>query len=216
MSEIALLAVLTKRLVAVEKGLGALAREPGPAGKDADPVDTQALAQQVLALVKVPEPLAPPTAEEVAALVVVPEPLQPAPPPTAEEVAALMVVPKAADGQDGKRGPRGERGPVGPVPDHEWDGTKLRFQTEQGWGDFVDLQGARGKAGASGTMVIESDQQAIFERSLLVDPSRPVAYAGFAKRIKRMDYTVYPPTITIASTNDLTADWAERADLAYQ
>ena len=68
-----------------------------------------------------------------------------------------------ADGRDGARGkdgPQGvpgvdgERGPMGPMPKHEWQGTKLRFQQNEGrWGKWVDLQGKPGKAGAGGVFV---------------------------------------------------------------
>lgn len=43
---------------------------------------------------------------------------------------------------------RGEQGPKGDKPDHEWKGTKLRFEKPDGsWGKFVDLKGADGKGG---------------------------------------------------------------------
>lgn len=57
-------------------------------------------------------------------------------------------------GERGPRGPKGERGERGPMPDHEWQGTKLRFEKPGGgWGEFVELRGpkgARGDRGASG------------------------------------------------------------------
>lgn len=43
------------------------------------------------------------------------------------------------------------KGDTGSTPDHEWDGTKLRFQKPDGsWGEWVDLQGERGKPGKDG------------------------------------------------------------------
>lgn len=61
-------------------------------------------------------------------------------------------------GRDGARGPVGPRGPAGkdgergPMPDHEWSGTKLRFQKPDGeWGKFVQLRGPKGDAGNPGT-----------------------------------------------------------------
>lgn len=52
------------------------------------------------------------------------------------------------DGIDGFDGKEGKRGPVGHTPQHEWDGTKIRFQTEEGeWGEWVDLRGPIGPAG---------------------------------------------------------------------
>lgn len=36
------------------------------------------------------------------------------------------------------------------MPEHEWDGTSLRFQQPWGWGSWVDLEGPRGPAGERG------------------------------------------------------------------
>ena len=59
--------------------------------------------------------------------------------------------PKGDKGDKGDQGPPGPRGPVGPVPEHEWEGTKLRFEKPNGrWGDFVDLRGPVGPAGRGG------------------------------------------------------------------
>lgn len=68
------------------------------------------------------------------------------------------------DGKDGQRGPKGEKGdngedgrdgspgPIGPMPDHQWDGTRLRFEEPDGdWGKYVDLRGPQGDRGASGS-----------------------------------------------------------------
>lgn len=50
-----------------------------------------------------------------------------------------------AKGEKGDRGPQGE---AGPAPDHEWQGTKLRFRKPSGkWGKFTDLKGEPGKEG---------------------------------------------------------------------
>ncbi len=62
-----------------------------------------------------------------------------------------------AQGARGERGPQGERGPkgdkgdtgdTGPAPDHEWDGTRLRFRKPTGrWGAYSDLRGPAGLRG---------------------------------------------------------------------
>lgn len=58
---------------------------------------------------------------------------------------------KSIQGPRGPQGPQGEPGPMGPMPDHQWDGTRLRFEEpEGGWGKYVDLKGQPGTAGASG------------------------------------------------------------------
>src|SRR6266498_1541868 len=41
-------------------------------------------------------------------------------------------------------------GQVGPMPRHQWRGTELRFELPDGWGPFVELQGADGKPGIQG------------------------------------------------------------------
>lgn len=52
-------------------------------------------------------------------------------------------------GPQGDKGGKGEKGDPGPAPDHEWQGTKLRFKKPNGkWGKSVDLKGAEGKGGA--------------------------------------------------------------------
>lgn len=56
-------------------------------------------------------------------------------------------------GQQGERGPRGligPRGEVGPMPEHEWDGTSLRFEEPDGWGEWVNLKGEKGDKGEPG------------------------------------------------------------------
>lgn len=65
--------------------------------------------------------------------------------------------PAGAPGERGTRGPRGlagpagppgPPGPVGPRPDHEWSGTRLRFELPSGdWGEWTDLRGPVGPPG---------------------------------------------------------------------
>lgn len=48
----------------------------------------------------------------------------------------------------------GGTGEIGPRPDHEWDGTQLRFQQIDGsWGAYVDLRGPAPEHGWSGTQL---------------------------------------------------------------
>lgn len=60
-----------------------------------------------------------------------------------------------AKGEPGAPGAQGDQGEMGPMPDHEWRGTRLRFEKPDGtWGEFVELRGpkgARGDRGASGS-----------------------------------------------------------------
>lgn len=69
--------------------------------------------------------------------------------------------PQGPQGQKGDPGPKGDTGATGPVgadgadglpPEHEWQGTALRFKEPDGsWGQAVDL---RGPAGSSATVPI--------------------------------------------------------------
>ncbi len=48
-------------------------------------------------------------------------------------------------------GPQGPEGEKGDMPDHDWDGTEIRFQLPNGdWGAFVDLEGPDGPQGEQG------------------------------------------------------------------
>lgn len=63
----------------------------------------------------------------------------------------IILGPRNRVGPQGLQGERGKQGKPGPAPEHEWNGTKLRFQNPDGsWGDFVDLKGPKGKPGEKG------------------------------------------------------------------
>lgn len=58
-------------------------------------------------------------------------------------------------GLKGETGPQGLEGPAGPAPEHEWQGTALRFRKPDGyWGEAVDLKGPPGERGYSGIVKI--------------------------------------------------------------
>lgn len=60
-------------------------------------------------------------------------------------------------GERGSAGQAGSVGPCGPMPDHQWQGTKLRFQKPDGkWGKSVGLKGDDGKEGQPGVVVVAS------------------------------------------------------------
>lgn len=49
------------------------------------------------------------------------------------------------------KGEPGPPGPKGDKPDHEWNGTQLRFEKpDGGWGEYVDLRGPKGSRGDRG------------------------------------------------------------------
>lgn len=63
----------------------------------------------------------------------------------------IVLGPKNRVGPQGLQGEKGNPGKQGPAPEHEWNGTKIRFQNPDGsWGQFVDLKGPKGKAGEKG------------------------------------------------------------------
>lgn len=53
------------------------------------------------------------------------------------------------DGKDGIDGFDGKDGKPGEAPDHQWDGTKIRFKSGKEWGEWVDLKGPMGPTGLS-------------------------------------------------------------------
>ncbi len=47
------------------------------------------------------------------------------------------------------------------------------------------------------------------------DPSRPIAYVGYANRIRKLDYATFPPTTYVHLTSATNTDWPNRATLSY-
>ena len=59
-----------------------------------------------------------------------------------ERGPAGPIGPEGIEGPEGPAGPVGPRGPIGRIPEHEWQGTRIRFKNPNGeWGEFVNLQG---------------------------------------------------------------------------
>jgi len=81
------------------------------------------------------------------------------------------------DGVEGKIGPQGMPGEKGDKPDHQWKGSKLRFERPDGsWGKYVDLQGKDGTAWSivgksAGSVTVQSDG---------IEVSQGVKYLNFA------------------------------------
>lgn len=116
--ERAILALLAKRLHDLTDEFRALARMPGPAGKDGAPG------------AKGEDGLRGPPGKD------------------GRDGADGKDGRDGADGKDGRDGVDGATGPVGPIPKHQWDGTRLRFQlAPTKWGAWVDLRGPRGPSG---------------------------------------------------------------------
>lgn len=62
---------------------------------------------------------------------------------------------KDLQGPKGDKGDPGPRGPIGPMPEHEWNGTELRFQMAPSqWGPWVDLKGDKGDPGKGTATVV--------------------------------------------------------------
>ena len=63
-------------------------------------------------------------------------------------------------GPEGPQGPRGMTGDVGPRPEHEWNGTSVRFQRADGnWGPYIDLLGPTGDKGDRGDTGLAPEHQ---------------------------------------------------------
>lgn len=81
----------------------------------------------------------------------IPQPPEPPPEPPQGERGEKGEPGESIVGPRGPKGDQGEQGPIGPMPDHQWDGTRLRFEEPDGdWGKYVDLRGPIGLPGAGG------------------------------------------------------------------
>lgn len=122
-----ILTALAKSFADLRDRVTALAREPGPAGKDGAPGATGPAGKDGESGPSGPEGRA--------------------------GVAGADGRP-GRDGKDGRPGATGPTGPagkdgapgpMGPMPKHEWRGTELRFQKDPDtWGRWVDLRGPSG------------------------------------------------------------------------
>ena len=71
-----------------------------------------------------------------------------------------------------------KKGSVGSIPAHEWDGTKIRFQNDDGsWGSFVDLLGPPGPQGEQG-LTGQQGQQGIKGEQGPMGPQGPQGIKG--------------------------------------
>jgi hypothetical protein len=67
--------------------------------------------------------------------------------------------PEGPQGPPGSPGVQGEQGQIGLTPAHEWFGTMLRFENQNGtWGDYTDLVGPQGVPGVQGEPGIQGEQ----------------------------------------------------------
>jgi len=72
----------------------------------------------------------------------------------ANEAASGLQGPKGDTGDKGDDGDTGQTGMTGLSPEHEWDGTQLRFENPDGsFGSFVNLLGPKGEDGQDGSGV---------------------------------------------------------------
>lgn len=137
-------------------------------------------------------------------------------------------------GEPGLQGPQGEEGPMGPMPDHEWQGTRLRFQKPDGtWGEWVDLRGPSGSTGvvqlAGGGGVSEARVLELIEAAM---PSPDVEYprivtmvtdagdntlltpaSGKALRVRKIKCTSDPD---VTDTPILTLSFGDSSDPAQK
>lgn len=125
--------------------------------------------------------------------------------------------PQGEQGAKGDPGPKGDSGDIGPAgavgadglpPEHEWQGTALRFKEPDGsWGQAVDL---RGPAGASATVPIATEAVAGKVKvgtnlSVAADGTLSVADAStLAKGVVRLSDSTSSTSIIEASTPSAT------------
>lgn len=91
---------------------------------------------------------------------------------------------KGEQGERGEKGKDGKNGRDGQTPEHEWQGTMLRFRRASGiWGPWVDLQGPAGASGGGGggTRVVSSGVTEVRQGDGIsidnTDPKRPIISA---------------------------------------
>jgi hypothetical protein len=66
--------------------------------------------------------------------------------------------PQGPAGRDGKDGVDGQDGATGPMPNHQWDGKRIRFEKPDGtWGAWIDLTGTMApvSSGGGGSLSIQ-------------------------------------------------------------
>jgi len=127
-NELALLAVLTKRFVALKAAFERLSKQPGPPGKDGISVkgDKGDRGEPGISV----------------------KGDKGEPGRRGEDGRPGKKGDKGDRGEPGKKGDKGDRGPA---PEHQWERTRLRFKKPDGrWGQWVDLQGAPGRGGGGG------------------------------------------------------------------
>ncbi len=109
----------------------------GVDGRDADPVELERMVEDALARFPKPKDGRDADPDEIRRQVY--------------QAVERIRIPVAKDGSPGPRGPQGPEGPEGPPgpkPAHEWKGSELRFEKQDGtWGKFVDLRGPPGAGG---------------------------------------------------------------------
>lgn len=106
----------------------------------------------------------------------------------------------------------GEDGDMGPMPDHEWDGTKLRFERPDGtWGEWVDLKGEHsgggftmfGGAGMGGVRTIRAGSSNVHVGSgdgdVVITVDTPVA---------ALTHLITEQLVGVQSGNDVLLDFS--------
>lgn len=100
-------------------------------------------------------------------------------------------------------------GAMGPMPEHEWNGTSIRFQqTKTTWGEYVDLQGPQGPQGLPGDVGTPGPE----------GPPGPAGKdgtngtngtngtsAGFGNPTATVDNNTGTPSVTVSATGSNTA-----------
>lgn len=137
--------------------------------------------------------------------------------------------PQGEKGATGDPGPKGDTGAAGPAgadgaqglpPEHEWQGTTLRFKEPDGsWGQAVDL---RGPAGSSATVPIATSSVAGKVKvgtnlSVTADGTLSVASASAsAKGVVQLSSATNSTSTTMAATSSAVKDAYDKGAAALE
>lgn len=137
--------------------------------------------------------------------------------------------PQGEPGPQGDPGPKGDRGSTGPAgadgapglpPEHEWQGTALRFKEPDGsWGQSVDLRGAPGSSATVpiATTSVAGKVKVGTNLSVTADGTLSVASASAsAKGVVQLSSATNSTSTTMAATSRAVKDAYDKGAAALE
>lgn len=110
----------------------------------------------------------------------------------------------------GEQGEKGDKGDPGPAPEHEWQGTKLRFKKPDGkWGKYTDLKGEKGQGG--GTVIMQSGGAGQFNPATLGEMPGGFLPADYLL-IERNGSAYRVPVSALTTAGDTVTTYTKRTD----